>query len=105
MERRLNSTYVSFENNPDELIFQLEKYIELSILSRYTSTYKTSFHITKIGLYCNCLSDKLVVERYLEFVSAIRLTMRLNGGHRFIFDILLGAKNVFDWMEKNKNKI
>lgn len=102
---KLNKSYSSFENDPDELIFQLEKYVELFIIPKYTLSSKTSFHIPKLNLYCNCLSDKIVVERYLEFIQAIMLTLRLNGGHPFIFDILLEAKQVFEQMEKKKRTI
>lgn len=105
LKQILNKSYSSFENDPDELIFQLEKYIELSIIPKYTLSSKSFFHIQKINLYCISLSDKIVVERYLEFINAIRLTLRLNGGHSFIFDTLLEAKRVFNQMEKNKYSI
>lgn len=32
--KKLNKTYADFEGNPDELVFQLEKFIELEVTSK-----------------------------------------------------------------------
>ncbi|KAG0655328.1 hypothetical protein C6P44_000383 [Monosporozyma unispora] len=100
----LKKSYNSFENDPDELVFQLEKYVELHVLPKYSSQNPSNYFIPQLKVYCGGLSDKVIVERYLEFINAVRLTLRLNGGHSFIFDVLLKAKNVFDQLEKSKLK-
>lgn len=100
----LKKTYYSFENDPDELIFQLEKYVELHIVPKHSLTTPSNYFIPQVKIYCNGLSDKVIVERYLEFINAVRMTLRLNGGHSFIFDILLKAKNIFDQLEKGNLK-
>lgn len=100
----LKKTYYSFENDPDELIFQLEKYVELHVVPKHSSTTQSNYFIPQVNIYCNGMSDKVIVERYLEFINAVRLTLRLNGGHSFIFDVLLKAKNIFDQLEKGKLK-
>lgn len=87
LKKQLGKTYVDFENDPDELIFQLKKYIELCVLPRYDP---------------NKPSGKLIIERFLAFEQGVMLTLRLNGGHTFIFDVMLQAKSVFDKLDSEK---
>lgn len=107
LQKELKKTYNSFENDPDELIFQLEKFVELHILPQYsifnnkTLVPSNKFYIPRANVYCNYLGDKITVERYLDFIHAVRLTLRLNGGHPFIFSVLLKAKAVFDQLERS----
>ncbi|CAI4059682.1 hypothetical protein SUVZ_04G2590 [Saccharomyces uvarum] len=94
--KKLNKTYADFEGNPDELVFQLEKFIELEV------TLKCTDHTTsdrRKGEF-KSIGDRIVVDRYLDFVKDVRLTLLLNGGHSFIFDVMLQAKEVFDKMQK-----
>ncbi|CCK72176.1 Fmp23p KNAG_0J00940 [Huiozyma naganishii CBS 8797] len=108
LENELHKSYSDFEDNPSELVFQVEKFVELQIVPRHSTvrdpnTKDTSgYHIPSLNVYCQHLSDKLVIERYVEFIKAVSLTLRLNGGHTFIFDILLTAKSVYDRLESDK---
>lgn len=94
--KKLNKTYADFEGDPDELVFQLEKFIELEVTPRYTN------HSAPDGCEerFKSIGDRIVVDRYLDFVKEVRLTLLLNGGHSFIFDVMLQAKEVFDKMQK-----
>ncbi|CAI4058550.1 hypothetical protein N7582_001135 [Saccharomyces uvarum] len=94
--KKLNKTYADFEGNPDELVFQLEKFIELEVTSKCID-HSTSDH-RKAEF--KSIGDRIVVDRYLDFVKDVRLTLLLNGGHSFIFDVMLQAKEVFDKMQK-----
>ncbi|KAL3228957.1 hypothetical protein RNJ44_02044 [Nakaseomyces bracarensis] len=89
LKKELGKTYVDFEKEPAELVFQLEKYIELRVVPRYNH---------------NKPSEKVVIDRFLAFSNGVKLTLRLNGGHTFIFDVMLQAKRVFDKLDAKKNK-
>ncbi|QLQ80412.1 hypothetical protein HG537_0D04130 [Torulaspora globosa] len=104
LEKRLNKTYTDFEDDPEELQFQIEQYIELEIIPRY-SVYESSGTSDDRSIklvQCRTIRDKIVVERFLDFAKSVRLTLMLNGGHTFIFDILLQAKKTFDAMQKTR---
>ncbi|CAI4037286.1 hypothetical protein SMKI_02G1540 [Saccharomyces mikatae IFO 1815] len=94
--KKLNKTYADFEGDPDELVFQLEKYIELEVTPKYTNNFKSD---SCEGRF-KSVGDRIVVDRYLDFVKDVRLTLLLNGGHAFIFDVMLQAKEVFDKMQE-----
>lgn len=94
--KKLNKTYADFEGDPDELVFQLEKFIELEVTPKYTGH---SVSDGREGRF-KSIGDRIVVDRYLDFVKDVRLTLLLNGGHSFIFDVMLQAKEVFDKMQK-----
>ncbi|QLL32155.1 hypothetical protein HG536_0C03240 [Torulaspora globosa] len=99
--KRLNKTYTDFEDEPEELQFQIEQYIELEIIPRhsdYESSGKSGDRPARF-VQCRTLRDKIVIERFLDFARSVRLTLMLNGGHTFIFDILLQAKKTFDAMQ------
>ena len=103
---RLNKHYTDFDENPDDLVFELEKYIELHIIpSHSVRTQKSDLMAQGINLpmvYCETLGDKMVIERFIEFCRSVRYTLRLNGGHSFIFDIMLQSNSVFQDFEKSK---
>ncbi|EJS44824.1 fmp23p [Saccharomyces arboricola H-6] len=94
--KKLNKTYADFEGNPDELVFQLEKFIELEVTPKCTDHSTLNDRERKF----KSVGDRIVVDRYLDFVKDVRLTLLLNGGHSFIFDVMLQAKDVFDKMQK-----
>ncbi|CAI4055310.1 Fmp23p SKDI_02G1500 [Saccharomyces kudriavzevii IFO 1802] len=94
--KKLNKTYADFEGDPDELVFQLEKFIELEVTPKYIDFSASDHHKGKF----KSIRDRIVVDRYLDFVKDVRLTLLLNGGHSFIFDVMLQAKEVFDKMQK-----
>lgn len=106
LEKQLKKCYADFDNDPDELVFQLEKYIELQVIPKHSEYKDTSLpnaeshHVQSIK--CKTLSDKIIVERFLDFARSVKLTLMLNGGHSFIFDVMLQAKSVFDEMHKTK---
>ncbi|KAI8397064.1 Found in mitochondrial proteome [Nakaseomyces glabratus] len=89
LQTQLHKSYVDFENDPDELVFQLEKYIELQVRSNYDA---------------NKAGEKLVIDRFVAFCEGVKLTLWLNGGHCFIFDVLLQTKREFDKLETTKKK-
>ncbi|SCW01639.1 LAFE_0E04060g1_1 [Lachancea fermentati] len=103
LQKHLKKSYSDFENHPDQLVFELEKYIELHVIPRHSVS---SGQMVNTGnrvlpmVYCKSMSDKLVIERFLDFCNGVKLTLRLNGGHTCIFDILLQGKAAFDQFEK-----
>lgn len=102
--KRLNKTYTDFEDEPEELQFQIEQYIELEVIPRhavYDSSGKSDDSPTRL-VQCRTLRDKIVIERFLDFAKNVRLTLMRNGGHTFIFDILLQAKKAFDAMQNTR---
>lgn len=105
--KKMGRNYSNFSDNPNELIFELDEFIELEIIARYsrpTKDEKFKHHIPSINVYCSSLSDKLLIERYLEFDIALKSVLSLNGSDTTIFDILLNAKAVFDKFERRKNR-
>ncbi|SJM83278.1 related to protein FMP23, mitochondrial [Zygosaccharomyces bailii] len=108
LEKQLHKKYTDFEECPEELVFQLDQFIELQIIPRYSKPVKetgdnhAAFPLRSIQ--CKTISDKIVIERYLDFAKGVKLTLMLNGVHTFIFDVLLQAKSVFDNMERSKNE-
>lgn len=104
--KKMGKTYSSFNDNPNELIFKLDEFVELQIVSQYSKPrkdFKYKYHIPSINVYCCSLSDKLLIERYLDFNVALKSTLLLNGNDTTIFDILINAKAVLDNFEKNKD--
>lgn len=104
LDKRLNKTYTDFEDEPEELQFQLEKYIELEVIpkhSDYENARQDNDGFMK-HVQCRTLRDKIVIERFLDFARGVRLTLMLNGGHTFIFDVLLQAKKTFDAMQETR---
>lgn len=103
---KLNKHYTDFEENPDDLVFELEKFIELHVIPRHSvSTDTSDLMANGINLpmvYCETVRDKLVIERFLDFCRSVRNTLRMNGGHSFIFDVMLQSNSVFQDFEKNK---
>lgn len=103
---RLNKHYTDFEENPDDLVFELEKYVELHVIpSHSVLTQKSELMALGANLpvvHCETLGDKMVIERFLEFCRSVRYTLRLNGGHSFIFDVMLQSNSVFQNFEKSK---
>lgn len=107
LQKQLNKSYSDFDNDPDELVFELEKYIELQIIPRHsvlTEQPNKSAGSAVSTVYCKTMSDKLVIERFLDFCKGVKLTLRLNGGHSFIFDVLLQSKAVFDQFQREKDR-
>lgn len=88
--------FSEFETDPNYLIEVLENFINEKILHRYKDD--------------NSLGSQLVIERYLQFLENVKITLLLNGGHSFVFDILLQNKKLFDKFddkvstEKNRKK-
>ncbi|AET39917.1 Fmp23p Ecym_5140 [Eremothecium cymbalariae DBVPG len=81
-------SYSDFNDSPNDLVFELDKYIELHVIPKYYAGTTIS------------LANKLVVDRFLDFSRGVKTTLRLNGGHTFIFDMLLQSKKVFDDLQK-----
>lgn len=108
LEKQLHKKYTDFEECPEELVFQLEQFIELQIIPRYSEPSNelgdTQPAFPLRSIQCRNIGDKIIIERYLEFSKGVKLTLMLNGGHTFIFDVLLQAKSVFDNMQKDKGK-
>lgn len=106
LEKQLKKSYTDFDNDPDELVFQVEKYIELQVIPKHSEYKDTSLPNAEShqvqSIKCRTLSDKIIIERFLDFARSVRLTLMLNGGHSFIFDVMLQAKSVFDDMHKTK---
>ncbi|CCC71839.1 hypothetical protein NCAS_0I01710 [Naumovozyma castellii] len=106
LEKQLKKNYSDFEGNPDELVFEIEKYVESQIIPKYSvldeDREKTTPSLPSM-VYCKTLGDKLVIERYISFARAVRLALIFNGGHPFIFDLMLQGRSVFDKIgEKTK---
>lgn len=101
--KQLKKTYADFDDEPEELLFQLEKYIELQIIPKHSDTQQAAESGPIRSIQCRTLSDKIIIERFLDFARGMKLTLLLNGGHTFIFDVLLQAKQVFDKMQQTKN--
>lgn len=96
LKKELNKSYADFENDPEELIFQIEKFIELQIIPKH-SEFKEIAKSTPLQLVeCKSYDDKLAIQRFLDFARGVKKTLMFNGGHTFIFDIMLQAKDVFD---------
>lgn len=108
LEKQLSKKYTDFEDCPEELVFQLEQFIELQIIPKRsepaneTGDTRPGFPVRSIQ--CRNIGDKIIIERYLDFSKGVKLTLMLNGGHTFIFDILLQAKSAFDNMQRSKKK-
>lgn len=108
LEKQLHKKYTDFEDCPEELVFQLEQFIELQVIPKHsepaneTGDTRPSFPLRSIQ--CRNIGDKIIIERYLDFSKGVKLTLMLNGGHTFIFDVLLQGKSVFDNMQKNEKK-
>ncbi|SCU84033.1 LAMI_0C05908g1_1 [Lachancea mirantina] len=103
---QLKKTYTDFDDNPDDLVFELEKYIELQVIPQHSSYVEKTADFSASRplstIHCKSVGDKLAIDRFLDFCSGVKLTLRLNGGHSFIFDVLLQAKSSFDEFEKKK---
>lgn len=108
LEKQLHKKYTDFEECPEELVFQLDQFIELQIIPKHSQPVKetgdTHAAFPLRSIQCASISDKIIIERYLDFAKGVKQTLLLNGGHTFIFDVLLQAKSVFDNMEKSKNE-
>lgn len=102
LHKQLNKSYADFDDDPEELLFQLEKYIELQIIPKHSDMQASGQEGPIRSIQCRTLSDKIIIERFLDFSRGMKLTLLLNGGHTFIFDVLLQAKQVFDKMQKSK---
>lgn len=87
------SNFSDFENDPNELIHQLELFVEGKIKPQYLIDVSTGG---------DNVEKKVEMERFDEFVRNVKITMILNGGHPMIFDILLQSKAHFDGFDKNK---
>lgn len=101
--KQLNKTYADFDDEPEELLFQLEKYIELQVIPKHSDSQASDIVGPIKSIECRNLSDKIIIERFLDFARGVKMTLLLNGGHTFIFDVLLQAKHVFDKMQKVKH--
>ncbi|GME98091.1 unnamed protein product [Ambrosiozyma monospora] len=66
----------------------------------FESASNLFFHLSKLK------PDKLGEEllKYDKFVRDLTITLKLNGGHLFILDLLIQNKQMFDDFEKNKVK-
>lgn len=102
LEKRLKKTYTDFENEPEELQFQLEKYIELEVIPKHSDFESAQNDGPTRFVQCRTVRDKIVIERFLEFARGVERTLMFNGGHTFIFDVLLQAKKVFDTMQTTR---
>lgn len=80
------SNFSDFEKDPNELINQLELFIEGKVKPQYIES----------------LVSKFQMERFDEFLRNVKITLILNGGHPMIFDILLQSKAHFDGFIKKK---
>ncbi|CCH43333.1 Histidinol-phosphate aminotransferase [Wickerhamomyces ciferrii] len=80
--------FSDFEDDPNELIIQLELFIEGKI--------KPQVSFDKLA--------RAKYERFDEFLRNVKITLVLNGGHPMIFDILLQSKQHFDGFDKMKKK-
>ena len=80
------SNFSDFEKDPNELIQQLELFIEGKIKPQYVEKVMSKFQM----------------ERFDEFLRNVKITLILNGGHPMIFDILLQSKAQFDGFVKRK---
>ncbi|CCF57052.1 hypothetical protein KAFR_0C00570 [Kazachstania africana CBS 2517] len=96
LKKHTKKSFADFEGEPDDLVFQVQKYVELQIVPKYTVEAGDQSRIYR------SIGDKLLVERYIEFIKAMKLTLRLNGGHTFIFDLILQSHAVFNEWESNK---
>lgn len=83
------STFTDFEKDPNEMLHQLELFIEGKV---------------KGGSSKGVLSSAIKNQRFDEFLRNVKITLRLNGGHPMIFDILLQSKSHFDGFNPKKKK-
>ncbi|KAG0673462.1 hypothetical protein C6P41_004416 [Kluyveromyces marxianus] len=102
----LNKQYTDFEENPDDLVFEIEKYIECQVIPKH-SVYTQKSDLMAQGeqlpmVYCDTVGDKMIIERFLDFCRGVRHTLRLNGGHSVIFDIMLQSNSVFEDFERRR---
>ncbi|QLG71835.1 hypothetical protein HG535_0C01840 [Zygotorulaspora mrakii] len=102
LAKQLNKSYTDFENDPDELVFQVEKFIELQIIPKHSELRESSTVSPMQSVECKTLSDQIVIQRYLDFARGVKKTLMFNGGHTFIFDAMLQAKEVFDSFQTQK---
>lgn len=112
LQEQLEKNYADFEDDPDELIFEIERYIELQIIPKHSVTTKLSELPSTVCIasslptvYCRSLGDELVIEKFLDFSRNVRRTLVMNGGHSFIFDIMLQSASVFQNFEERKREI
>lgn len=82
------SSFSEFEDNPNALIATLEDFIQDKILSVYGGRVDSG--------------AKVVIQRYGEFLHNVKTTLILNGGHPFIFDVLIQNKQLFDGFDKGR---
>lgn len=83
------TTFTDFEKDPNELLHQLEMFIEGKVKAKYPK---------------GVLKGVIRTDRFDEFFKNVKLTLRLNGGHPMIFDILLQSKAHFDGFDPKKKK-
>ncbi|KAH3900616.1 related to Protein FMP23, mitochondrial [Saccharomycodes ludwigii] len=99
LKSELHKSFSDFEDSPQELVFELEKYIQMELLPRHTKLcdddIKSTFKFPTMG-------DKLVIDRFLDFLHNVNITLVLNGGHTFIFDIIIQSKKSFDEFQKQQ---
>ncbi|CAR22126.1 Fmp23p [Lachancea thermotolerans CBS 6340] len=98
---QLNKSYSDFDDCPEDLVFEIDKYIETRIIPRHSvsSAAKQDARGARPPIVCETVSDKLVIERFLDFSNGVKLTLRMNGGYTFIFDVMLQGKAAFDQFE------
>lgn len=81
-------SFTEFEQDPNALVAALEKFIQGKVLPRYGGKRDGG--------------SRVVVQRYGAFLTSVKTTLVLNGGHPFIFDVLLQNKRLFDGFEKRE---
>ncbi|CDR42820.1 CYFA0S10e02674g1_1 [Cyberlindnera fabianii] len=82
------TSFSEFENDPNSLITELENFIQTKVYPEYVNK--------------DDLGSQMVIKRYNDFLRNVKITLILNGGHTFIFDILLQNKKLFDGFDHNK---
>jgi hypothetical protein len=82
------TSFSEFEEDPNALVATLEQFIQNKVLKPYSGRAD--------------LGSRAVIQRYGEFLTSVKTTLVLNGGHPFIFDVLLQNKQLFDGFDKGR---
>lgn len=77
------NTFSDYETDPNLLINELENWVQFEIFPQ-------------VSQQDNSLAGRIVISKYTELIRNFKITMLLNGGHTFIFDLLMSSKEALD---------
>lgn len=80
--------FTDYEKEPNLLINELEKWVQFEIFPQISEQESS-------------LGQRIVIAKYKDLIRSFKITMLLNGGHTFIFDLLMRSKEALDKFDDN----